>query len=141
LLQRLLEGGNKEKALMITGIGIMFLFASKDISTLIISSYPPLGAVSIAFVGLASYMVYSGIYGAASLTARDKKFRRDLRQKVENNIMLLKSIATSQDELDIEKNVKQLMNLSSQWQEENEQHEMTQEEIREIAKDVILESR
>ena len=99
--------GQQRKALILTGIGIMFLFASKDISTLIISSYPPLGAVSIAFIGLASYMVYLGIYSAASLTARDKKLRRDLRQKVENNVMLLKSIATSQDELDIEKNVKQ----------------------------------
>jgi hypothetical protein len=129
----------QRRSLMITGIGIMFLFASKDISTLIISSYPPLGAVSIAFVGLASYMVYSGIYGAASLTARDKNLRRDLRQKVESNVMLLKSIATSQDELDIEKNVRQVMNLSTRWQEENQQHEMTQEEIREVAKDVILE--
>ena len=44
----------------------MFLFASKDISTLIISSYPPLGAVSIAFVGLASYMV-SGCFAQALL--------------------------------------------------------------------------
>lgn len=130
--------GQQRKALILTGIGIMFLFASKDISTLIISSYPPLGAVSIAFIGLASYMVYLGIYSAASL-ARDKKLRRDLRQKVENNVMLLKSIATSQDELDIEKNVKHLMNLSTQWQEQNKQHEMTPEEIREIAKDVILE--
>ena len=32
----------QRKSLIITGIGIMFLFASKDISTLIISSYPPL---------------------------------------------------------------------------------------------------
>jgi len=131
--------GQQRKALILTGIGIMFLFGSKDISTLIISSYPPLGAVSIAFIGLASYMVYLGIYSAASLTARDKKLRRDLRQKVENNVMLLKSIATSQDELDIEKNVKDLMNLSTQWQEQNKQHEMTPEEIRELAKDVILE--
>jgi hypothetical protein len=130
--------GQQRKALILTGIGIMFLFASKDISTLIISSYPPLGAVSIAFVGLASYMVYLGIYSAASLTARDKNLRRDLRQKVESNVMLLKSIATSQDELDIEKNVKQVMNLSTQWQEENRQLDMTPEEIREIAKDVIL---
>lgn len=52
--------------------------------------------------------------------------------------MLLKSIATSQDELDIEKNVKHVMNLSTQWQEENRQLDMTPEEIREIAKDVIL---
>ena len=64
--------------------------------------------------------------------------RRDLRQKVENNVMLLKSIATSQDELDIEKNVKHVMNLSTQWQEENRQLDMTPEEIREIARDVIL---
>jgi hypothetical protein len=131
--------GQQRKALILTGIGIMFLFGSKDISTLIISSYPPLGAVSIAFMGLASYMVYLGIYSAASLTARDKKLRRDLREKVENNVMLLKSIASSQDHIDIEKNVNQLMNLSAQWQEENEQHDMTKEEIREIVNDVILE--
>jgi hypothetical protein len=29
------------------------------------------------------------------------------------------------------------MNISTQWQDENEQHDMTREEIREIAKDVI----
>jgi hypothetical protein len=132
-------GRIQRKALILTGIGIMFLFSSKDISTLIISSYPPLGAVSIAFMGLASYMVYIGIYSAASLTARDKKLRRDLRDKVENNMMLLKSIASSQDHLDIENKIKPLMKLSVQWQEENEQRDMTQEEIREIAKDVILE--
>jgi hypothetical protein len=131
--------GQQRKALILTGIGIMFLFSSKDISTLIISSYPPLGAVSIAFMGLASYMVYLGIYSAASLTARDKKLRRDLRDKVENNVMLLRSIASSQDHIDIENKIKPLMNLSAQWQEENEQHDMTQEEIREIAKDVISE--
>ena len=131
--------GQQRKALILTGIGIMFLFSSKDISTLIISSYPPLGAVSIAFMGLASYMVYLGIYSAASLTARDKELRRDLRDKVEHNMMLLKSIASSQDHIDIEKKIKPLMKLSVQWQEENEQRDMTQEEIREIVKDVILE--
>jgi hypothetical protein len=54
-------------------------------------------------------------------------------------MMLLKNIATSQDELDIEKNVKALMSLSSQWQENNRQFEMTTKEVREIARDVILE--
>ena len=53
--------------------------------------------------------------------------------------MLLKSIASSQDHLDIESKIKPLMKLSVQWQQENEQRDMTQEEIREIAKDVILE--
>ena len=54
-------------------------------------------------------------------------------------MMLLKSIASSQDHIDIENKIKPLMKLSVQWQEENEQRDMTQEEIREIVKDVILE--
>jgi hypothetical protein len=62
-----------------------------------------------------------------------------LRDKVENNIMLLKSIASSQDHLDIESKIKQVMKLSTQLQKVNEQQDMTQEEIREIAKDVISE--
>jgi len=139
IASKLTDRGQQRKALILTGIGVMLLFASKDMSTLIISSYPPLGAVSIAFMGLASYLIYLGIYSAATITARDRSLRKDLHHKVENNIMLLKSIATSQDELDIERNVKQVMSLSTQWQDENEQHEMTPEEIREIAKDVILE--
>jgi hypothetical protein len=129
----------QRRALILTGIGIMFLFASKDISTLITSSYPPLGAVSIAFVGLASYMIYLGIYSAATLTARDKKIRGFLKENVENNMMLLKSIASSQDKIEIERNVKQLLNLSADFQEEGEQQDMTQEEMRELVKDVISE--
>jgi hypothetical protein len=126
-------------ALILTGIGMMFLFASKDISTLIISSYPPLGAVSIAFVGFASYLIYLGISITATLTARDKRIRNVLKGKVEKNMMLLKSIASSQDKIEIEKNVKQLLNLTSEIQETNQQQNMTQEEMRELVKDVISE--
>jgi hypothetical protein len=129
----------QRKSLIITGIGIMFLFASKDISTLIISSYPPLGAVSIAFMGIASYMVYAGIYNTAAHAARDKKLRRDLRINIENNIKLLRSIASSQDRLEMENNVKELMTLSTHLQKEEEQPDLTQNEIRDIVNDVILE--
>ena len=129
----------QRKSLIITGIGIMFLFASKDISTLIISSYPPIGAVSIAFMGIASYMVSAGIYNTAAHAARDKKLRRDLRVSIENNMQLLRSIASSQDSLQTQKNVQVLMTLSKHLQEENEQQELTQNQIREIVNDVIIE--
>lgn len=138
---KLPSGGQQRAAMIITGIGIMLLFGSKDISTLIIASYPPLGSLSIAFTGLACYLVYTGIYNAAKLTVRDKKLRRGLREKVENNLLLLRSIATSQDHLDTEKNVRHLMKISTELQAENEQQDMTQEEIREVVKDVISELR
>jgi len=129
----------QRKSLIITGIGIMFLFASKDISTLIISSYPPLGAISIAFMGIASYMVYAGIYNTAAHAARDKKLRRDLRVNIENNMKLLRSIAASQDRTEMEKNVKEIMNLTTHLQKEEQQPDLTQNEIRDIVNDVILE--
>jgi hypothetical protein len=129
----------QRKSLIITGIGIMFLFASKDISTLIISSYPPLGAISIAFMGIASYMVYAGIYNTAAHAARDKKLRRDLRVNIENNMKLLRSIAASQDRSEMEKNVKEIMNLTTHLQKEEQQPDLTQNEIRDIVNDVILE--
>jgi hypothetical protein len=129
----------QRKSLIITGIGIMFLFASKDISTLIISTYPPLGVVSIAFMGIASYMVYTGIYNTAAYAARDKKLRRDLRQNIENNVKLLRSIASSQDRIEMEKNVKELMTLSAHLQKEEDQLDLTTDEIHDIVNDVILE--
>jgi hypothetical protein len=131
--------GQQRNALVLIGLGIMFLFGSKSIGSLTISSYPPLGAVSIAFMGLASYMVYLGIYSAATLTARDKDLRRDLHEKIENNLNLLRSISSSQSRMEIEKNVKHLMNISTEWQEENKEVDMTPEEIRTIVKDVISE--
>jgi hypothetical protein len=133
-----IEKGQK-KSLILTGIGIMFLFASKDISSLIIASFPPLAAVPISFMGIASYMAYVGIYNTALLAARDKKLRSDLRAKIEGNLKMLRSIASSQDRLEIEKSVKVLMNLSGHLQERNDQPELTQNEISEIVKDVIAE--
>ena len=67
-------------------------------------------------MGIATYMVYEGIYHTAAHPARDKKLRRGLRVNIENNMNLLRSIASSQDRLEMEKNVKELMTLSTHLQ-------------------------
>ena len=124
--------------LIITGIGFMFLFSSKDISTLIISSLPPLAAVSIAFVGMASYLISVGIYNTAKLTSRDVSTRKSLLEKIENNSDLLRSIALSQNQMDTEKAVKDIMKLTAERDVE-EETPMSQEEIKQIVNDVISE--
>jgi hypothetical protein len=50
---------------------------------------------------------------------------------------LLTNIAYSESESEIQKNVKSLMDYSSQWQQNNIQHELNQQEIKEIVHDVI----
>jgi hypothetical protein len=128
----------QRKTLILTGIGMMLLFSSKDISSLFYSSYPPLGAVSIGFIGLASYLVYLGIYGTARLSASDKKLGADLRKKIENNSDLLRSIALSQNQIETEKAVKDLMKLTAE-REVEEETPMSQEEIKQIVNEVITE--
>jgi hypothetical protein len=52
---------------------------------------------------------------------------------------ILRSIASSQDRSEMEKNVKELMTLSKHFQKEEKQPDLTQNEIRDMVNDVILE--
>ena len=139
IAKKIPKGHQIVNSLIISLIGMMFLFGSKDISALILPSYPPLGIVAISFMGLASYLLLVGIYSSATIAARDITLRKYLSKKVENDTTLLNNIAYAENENEIEKNVKSLINYSSQWQQENIQLEMNQQEIKEIIDDVISE--
>jgi hypothetical protein len=78
-------------------------------------------------------------YMYSTIVARDITLRKYLSKKVENDTTLLNNIAYSENENVIQKNVKSLMDYSSQWQQENIQLEMNQQEIKEIIDYVIYE--
>jgi hypothetical protein len=139
IAKKIPKGHQIINSLIISSIGMMFLFGSKNISALIISSYPPVGIVAISFLGLASYLLLIGIYSIATIAARDITLRKYLNKKVENDTTLLNNIAYSENENEIQKNVKSLMDYSSQWQQNNIQHELNQQEIKEIVEDIISE--
>jgi hypothetical protein len=126
-------------SLILSLFGMMFLFGSKDISALIIPSYPPVGIVAISYMGLASYLLLFGIYSSATIAARDITLRKYLNKKVEKDTSLLMDIAFSEKESEIEKHVKSLLSYSAQWQESNMHEEMSQQEIKEIIDDVMSE--
>ena len=139
IVKKIPKGHRIVNSLIMSLIGMMFLFGSKDISELILPSYPPVGIVAISFLGLASYLLLVGIYSSATIAARDITLRKYLNKKVENDTTLLNNIAYSENENEIQKNVKSLMTYSSQWQQNNIQHELNQQEIKEIVNDVISE--
>jgi hypothetical protein len=137
IAKKIPKGHQIVNSLIISLIGMMFLFGSKNVSALIIPSYPPVGIVAISFMGLASYLLLVGIYSIATIAARDIRLRKYLSKKVENDTTLLSNIAYSESESEIQKNVKSLIDYSSQWQQNNTQHELNQQEIKEIVDDVI----
>jgi hypothetical protein len=140
VVKKIPKGHRIVNSLIISLIGMMFLFGSKNVSALIIPSYPPVGIVAISFMGLASYLLLVGIYSSATIAARDITLRKYLNKKVENDTTLLNNIAYAENENEIQKNVKSLMNYSAQWQQNNNiQLEMNQQEIKEIVDGVISE--
>ena len=130
---------NIVNSIIISLFGMMFLFGSKDISPLIVPSYPPVGIVGISYMGLASYLLLVGIYSSATIAARDITLRKYLNKMVGNDTSLLRNIAFSEKESEIEKNVKSLMTYSSEWQENNKRFEIDQHELKDIIEDVISE--
>ena len=130
---------NIVNSIIMSLFGMMFLFGSKDISALIVPAYPPVGIVAISYMGLASYLLLVGIYSSATIAARDITLRKYLNQMVGNDTSLLMSIAFSEKESEIEKNVKSLMTYSKEWQESNKRFEIDQQEIKDIIEDVISE--
>jgi hypothetical protein len=139
IAKKIPKGHQIQNSLMISLIGMMFLFGSKGISALIFPSYPPVGIVAISFMGLASYLLLIGIYSSASTAARDIHLRKYLNKKLENDTTLLNNIAFSEEKSEIEKNVKRLMDYSSQFQQDNKSLEINQHELKAIIDEVIFE--
>ena len=75
------KGHRIVNSLIISLIGMMFLFGSKNVSALIIPAYPPVGIVAISFMGLASYLLLVGIYSSATIEQEISRFGNILIKK------------------------------------------------------------
>jgi hypothetical protein len=84
--------------LAIAGYGIVILFCSNQLISLISLDYPPFGLVTITFLSLASYISFIGIYASAISVAQDKELRYILRKSGAKNINLFNQIGKSEME-------------------------------------------
>ena len=94
-----------KKYMMISAYGIMLLFSSNQAVGLTLIPYPPFGLVTISFFGLASFLVFVGIYSSAISVAQDSKLRKSIRGFAIEETRLLDSIGTAQMEQEIERRV------------------------------------
>jgi hypothetical protein len=60
---------------MILAYGMMILFSSNQASALVRFFYPPFGLVTLSFFGMASYLIFIGIYSSAISVAEDSELR------------------------------------------------------------------
>ena len=69
------------------------------------AAYPPFGLVSISFIGLSCYLIYSGLYSSAVTVSQDVALRHSIRKSVTEQSKLLDSIGTAQMEQELQSRV------------------------------------
>ena len=127
--------------MIITIIGMMILFASRDFYSIFLNSVPPNGTITISFMPIGAFMLFAGIISFLKLAARDKEFYRDLIIRIERDISLVKNIILTEKETEISNKIKPLIEYSDRWQKEHEYRPIKNEEVIQIIQDVISEVR
>jgi hypothetical protein len=125
--------------MIITIIGMIILFGSRDFYSIFLNSFPPSGIITISFMPIGSFMLLIGLISFLKLATRDKQFYMDIITKLENDTLLLKNILLSEKEIETSKKIKPLLEYSFQWQKEHGYKEMKMEEVKQIIEDVISE--
>jgi hypothetical protein len=123
--------------MIISSFGFILMFISNQV-TLVATSYPPFGAVTLCYLGLSSYMILVGLYASAISVSQDATIRKSIRKSVINKSKLLGIIGDAEMQNEIEKWVK---NLSAVNYKTNISTSMTVEDVKLYIQEVVGEVR
>ena len=134
-----------QKYLLISGIGMAILYGSIEIDTLLFATYPPFGVVTVSFIPMGSYLVFSGMVLSARLIAHDKELRSEFYKTAMSQLKLLKAIGVTEMEKELLKSYKsvekqhKLPEMESTRFEKDNVREALHEVVDELDKDNVRE--
>jgi hypothetical protein len=141
-----------QKYMLICAIGMAILYGSIEIDTLLFATYPPFGVVTVSFMPMGSYLLFTGILLSARLVARDKELRGEFQNVAMSQLGLLKTIGVTEMEKQLMKTYKSVdkhtRSLGKDTRFEKDEiraalhglvDEMDKENVREILHDVLTE--
>ena len=130
--------------MIIAAYGLVIFYISNQAGSSLFQSggvYPPFGLLTIAIIGLSSYLMLVGIYSSAISVSQDSRLRRAIRKSVEQQSSLLDKIGTAQMQKEIENSV--LSTIKSQAEnlrtETGIDTSLDEDEIKEYMNEVIAE--
>lgn len=92
-----------QRYVLISAVGMAMLFSSIEIDSLLYAVYPPFGLITILFMPLGAYMLFTGISLSSIHIARDKDLRKEFYKTALSQLELLKIIGVTQMENEIMK--------------------------------------
>jgi hypothetical protein len=104
-IARTLQKGSALREYMIIAAYGLLLFYVAGTATATQAAYPPFGLASVAFTGLACYLIYTGLYSSAISVSQDLALRQSIRQSVKGQSKFLESMGTAQMEAELQTRV------------------------------------
>ena len=96
LVARKLQNQEVKGYLVISGIGFLLLLVSYEGQVLITAPFPPLGLLSASYFGLASYLIFIGLYSSAVSISQDSRLRASIRRSIELEVRFIGNIGEAE---------------------------------------------
>jgi len=127
--------------LIIAGYGVMLIFTSNQVMSLISLDYPPFGIITVSFLCLASFLLFIGLYSSSIYVAQDRKLRDDLRRSKERQQNLMNQIGSAHMERFLIKTAEKVMKKMTDAtgvehvEDEDDYKKFIEEAVKEIQKE------
>lgn len=140
IIARKLKNHKLKNNLMISVIGLMLLFSSREFQIVAYPTFPPGGLVTISYMSIGSFLLLVGFISFIRLASIDRKVYNDLVKIIETD-KVIRNIIFSEIEIETMNTVKPLIDLANKWEKENEHLEIKIEDVKETINHVISELR
>ena len=126
-------------SLLISAAGVILLFGSNVVNGLAVLVSPPFGIVAISYMGLASFLLLTGLMVFTKFAAKDIAIRKELHKSINDDSHLLKNVSLAEIERDLAIKVKPLMDKAINAEKEAYEYDIAERDIKEILQDVLKE--
>ena len=133
----LISKSEVQRYMLISAVGMAMLFSSIEIDSLLYAVYPPFGLITILFMPLGAYMLFTGIYLSSTHVARDKDLRKEFYKTAVSQLDLLRIIGVTQMENELMK-VHKSIDKSKRSLKTNEPN-LSKDHVREALDEILNE--
>jgi hypothetical protein len=94
---------------IISGFGFLLLFTCNQAILMSITPYPPFGLTTVTIMGISAYLVVLGVYTSSISVTTDLELRNTMRRFARTEGKLIHSIASMENEKELENKVKEII--------------------------------
>ena len=134
------KGSDLRNHMIIAAYGFLLFYISGS-AMASQAAYPPYGIVSISFIGISCYLIYTGLYSSAVTVSQDTTLRLSIRKSLDEQAKFLHSVGSAHMEQELQSTVMKIAKKHSDvlTKKTGVESSMTESDIKEYMTMVLNE--